>query len=370
MDTQWTSWMPEARTPFNPNVQAEQSKIIEPELDQNKVEFESMLVQASSIVPPIVPVILPAQQELATAQTGSNPAALVNTPQVSAEHAQSLEKKSPSTQIETDSLAKYLDEVSSEAPESGERGVQVAESREESWAASEQNDSRSLPSRERGATLWVTEPVMRQWGVQAGGFKNSVEILAHANPQLSQVPVAEAQALSLGGLSLSFRGTASTPQTPLSLQMVEALGQEGFVEELGAHISMVVGKKLSEVNIMLQPEKLGKVHLRLLQNGKNISLNVMAEDQSVARQLTTSLPALREVFTPHGLNLTQVNIHVENEFTQSAGRQGRGSDEPPMHGSHAGPESANPESSEPIPPALEHSAANLNQGSSSFVYIA
>lgn len=99
------------------------------------------------------------------------------------------------------------------------------------------------------------------------------------------------------------------------------LNQRDIYEQIDKHIQSVVRNGQNRIEIQLEPETLGKVHLKLeLENGK-VSVYFNVDNNLVKDQLEQNLVLLKQNFLKLGYNVD--HIQVETEEQKTAFQQGQ-----------------------------------------------
>lgn len=102
---------------------------------------------------------------------------------------------------------------------------------------------------------------------------------------------------------------------------VSQLNQRDIYEQIDKHIQSVVHNGQNRIEIQLEPETLGKVHLKLeLENGK-VSVYFNVDNNLVKDQLEQNLVLLKQNFLKLGYNVD--HIQVETEEQKTAFQQGQ-----------------------------------------------
>lgn len=91
-------------------------------------------------------------------------------------------------------------------------------------------------------------------------------------------------------------------------------------EDLGAKVSMLIGKELSSAELVLTPPSLGRVEVQLSVNGDHTSAVFVAATPAARDALEQALPKLRDFLADAGINLSQAT--VGGESSREGGRQG------------------------------------------------
>jgi flagellar hook-length control protein FliK len=128
--------------------------------------------------------------------------------------------------------------------------------------------------------------------------------------------------------SESLMGTSSQSAKAVEIKTpASAVGLGGFQKELSDKVfaTLVVGKA-NEVTVKLNPDALGEVKIRMVQEGNNVQLFIDAKQAATGSLLTQNLEALKQTLSDNGLTLTSVAQERLDDkgFEQSAGQGGSG----------------------------------------------
>lgn len=140
------------------------------------------------------------------------------------------------------------------------------------------------------------------------------------------------------------------------------VNQPGFAKELGQKITWALGKNMSTVDIRLNPEQMGTLNLRIVQQGQNIQLIIRTSDETSGALLQQAISGLRETMSQNGLQLNQVQIHSGNNPNSNQSQFGQnlqGQQQQSGSGSQSGQGNQNQQHASQH--ESEHSATNASE---------
>ncbi|MEW8957616.1 MAG: flagellar hook-length control protein FliK [Moorella sp. (in: firmicutes)] len=81
----------------------------------------------------------------------------------------------------------------------------------------------------------------------------------------------------------------------------------------------LTASRRQEMEIQLQPEKLGKLKLRAFLEGEKLTLHLLVENKEAARALQAAVPEMRQAVVQQGLRLEQVQVQVGGDGQEGEG---------------------------------------------------
>ena len=103
------------------------------------------------------------------------------------------------------------------------------------------------------------------------------------------------------------------------------VGAQGWSEEIGSRLTMMVEQGKHTASLRLSPEHLGPLEIQITMNDDQASVYFGATNAETRAALENALPKLRELFASQGLSLADAGVHREpprqqpNPAAQSAG---------------------------------------------------
>lgn len=153
--------------------------------------------------------------------------------------------------------------------------------------------------------------------------------LAHAQGeqagQSTASPAPDAGGAGLALLAAHTRDAAPTLglATPRAV-VTTPVGQNGWAEDVGNKVSLMLGRKESQADLVLTPSHLGKLEISLKVDGDQATASFIASTQAARDALDQALPRLREVLQQAGINLSQSDVNTSNPQSSGRGREDQG----------------------------------------------
>jgi flagellar hook-length control protein FliK len=146
-------------------------------------------------------------------------------------------------------------------------------------------------------------------GVQEGGVLRSPDQL------LSQLPTGAHEAM-LSGASANGTSMTHAPGSAAALLSEAATQLETRFEvfkQVEQHLYLLRHHQQREIQIQLEPAQLGKLNLRLQQEGHLFQLHITAESAVAKEVLEAHIQQLKDQFAQQGFELESVNVNVQSE---------------------------------------------------------
>ncbi len=144
---------------------------------------------------------------------------------------------------------------------------------------------------------------------------------AQASASAPQAGVVTVQAGEMGETVATATSSASNANAAArNLQMVDP----DWPVNLTSMIRAAQEMGQSEIEIALQPEKLGKMTIKLdMRDSSNVAVNIVTETDSAARMLNDNQSRLAEMMQKAGLDLTQHHASSGQSFQDQGGQGGQ-----------------------------------------------
>lgn len=111
--------------------------------------------------------------------------------------------------------------------------------------------------------------------------------------------------------------TATTAQTTLQ-HMPKELSQTDILSQINNQLNVKnIQEGTSKVNIVLQPENLGKINLELVNSKEGLTAHMTTDNEQVKEILTKSLDSLKNSLGNQGVNVQSVTVKVDATQKQS-----------------------------------------------------
>jgi flagellar hook-length control protein FliK len=96
------------------------------------------------------------------------------------------------------------------------------------------------------------------------------------------------------------------------------VGTEGWSQEIGSRLTMMVEQGKHTASLRLSPEHLGPLEIQISMHDDQASVYFGAAHADTRAALENALPKLREMFASQGLSLTDAGVHREPPRQQPA----------------------------------------------------
>lgn len=98
---------------------------------------------------------------------------------------------------------------------------------------------------------------------------------------------------------------------------VSNVNEADIVRQVVEQIKVTTGQQLSSIEIMLNPENLGKVHIAVTARQGVITAQITAQNEQVKAALENQMTALKEHFNNQGMKVESVEITVQSHGFES-----------------------------------------------------
>ena len=98
---------------------------------------------------------------------------------------------------------------------------------------------------------------------------------------------------------------------------VSNVNEADIVRQVVEQIKVTIGQQLSSIEIMLNPENLGKVHIAVTARQGVITAQLTAQNEQVKAALENQMTALKEHFNNQGVKVESVEITVQSHGFES-----------------------------------------------------
>jgi flagellar hook-length control protein FliK len=110
----------------------------------------------------------------------------------------------------------------------------------------------------------------------------------------------------------------TSPARPADARPVHTpVGTQGWSEEIGSRLTMMVEQGKHTASLRLSPEHLGPLEIQISMNDDQASVYFGAAHADTRAALENALPKLREMFAAQGLSLADAGVHREPPRQQS-----------------------------------------------------
>ena len=100
-------------------------------------------------------------------------------------------------------------------------------------------------------------------------------------------------------------------------QNIQNVNETDIVRQVVEQIKVTTGQQLSSIEIMLNPENLGKVHIAVTARQGVITAQLTAQNEQVKAALENQMTALKEHFNNQGVKVESVEITVQSHGFES-----------------------------------------------------
>ncbi|MGV3525324.1 MAG: flagellar hook-length control protein FliK [Candidatus Sericytochromatia bacterium] len=153
-------------------------------------------------------------------------------------------------------------------------------------------------------------------------------VLASSSEPLLDVPESF-QILEHQATPVVVPGREPVPASVPRSAHAELIQRFELVQQLSRHVDMTrLQQGVQRAELQLEPAHLGKLQLQLQQSAQQVSLQIITELPLAKELIEASLGQLRQHLAQQGLQLQQVQIHVQADLGSQAGFQ-QSADQPP-----------------------------------------
>ena len=130
--------------------------------------------------------------------------------------------------------------------------------------------------------------------------------------------------------SHSFMGNSSNEQVSNDLQVTAkenisfSQNAQEIYDQIGEYVRNLSTETINEVELKLQPETLGTLHIRVSQSEGLVKAEVVTNNENVRNIIEGQLIQLKEDFDRSGIKVDEVEVRVStNEFNENAQQDSR-----------------------------------------------
>ena len=108
---------------------------------------------------------------------------------------------------------------------------------------------------------------------------------------------------------------------------VSYVGEADIVNQVIDQVKLTAGKELTSIEVMLNPERLGSVHITVTAKNGILSAQIAAQNEQVKTALENQMTALKENFNNQGIKVEAVEITVMAHQFEAGQNFGQGESE-------------------------------------------
>lgn len=105
-----------------------------------------------------------------------------------------------------------------------------------------------------------------------------------------------------------------------ALELKTPVNQPGFAKELGQTVQWSLARQMNMVDIRVNPESLGPMNLRLVQQGQQWQLVIRTQDDNATNLMQQAVAGLKDVMAANGVQLNQVQVHTTTAQNSLSGQ--------------------------------------------------
>ncbi len=133
----------------------------------------------------------------------------------------------------------------------------------------------------------------------------------------------EGKTANIGGISTIRSGQINTDTSSQSAHATssgKALPEQS-VDKIIKNLMYIVRNNQSEIKIDLRPELLGEMHVSIIAKNSKINISITTDSNSIKEFIETSIGQLRTEFGNHKLDVDEIEVGVNNEFSRQSNKQ-------------------------------------------------
>ncbi|MDF3004400.1 MAG: flagellar hook-length control protein FliK [Oscillospiraceae bacterium] len=126
-----------------------------------------------------------------------------------------------------------------------------------------------------------------------------------------------------GAFFSPFANAANTGVTAASDEVHKPLSTQDIFNQIKTSVTQHTREGASDFTIKLNPEGLGEITVKLLEDGGKVTLSLAASNANVQRLLSSELNNLRDIMRPYNVEVAQVvqtneaqNMNMQQQFSQ------------------------------------------------------
>lgn len=126
-----------------------------------------------------------------------------------------------------------------------------------------------------------------------------------------------------GAFFSPFANAANTGVTAASDEVHKPLSTQDIFNQIKTSVTQHTQEGASDFTIKLNPEGLGEITVKLLEDGGKVTLSLAASNANVQRLLSSELNNLRDIMRPYNVEVAQVvqtneaqNMNMQQQFSQ------------------------------------------------------
>jgi flagellar hook-length control protein FliK len=123
--------------------------------------------------------------------------------------------------------------------------------------------------------------------------------------------------------AIGVLGQSTSASSTSTVKVNAPLGSNTFPAEMSQKIVWMVGRQMSQADIRINPETLGPINLKIQMRGNEAQITVTAQDPQAQQLLAQAIPALKEILSQSGIDLSQAQVQVAGGNVDS-NQQGSG----------------------------------------------
>ncbi|NUN69464.1 MAG: flagellar hook-length control protein FliK [Bacteroidetes bacterium] len=119
----------------------------------------------------------------------------------------------------------------------------------------------------------------------------------------------------------------TAPAAPVNAPMFDRAAVQNMFEQLSKGVSIAVNEHHSEMRIVMHPESLGEVTLRVQVEEGKVSTTMDVQQTQVKQTIEANIPQLREALSAKGLTMDRIEVTTaQNGMTGESARNRQGND--------------------------------------------
>ncbi|MDR2167849.1 MAG: flagellar hook-length control protein FliK [Clostridiales bacterium] len=176
-----------------------------------------------------------------------------------------------------------------------------AELPEEALTAQTATDRRDAPTTEAPEP---TAQIMPEVAEELVRSTAQTTIQNEAQPQMTPAT----QTAPAPTVATTTQTTAPAPFIPL-----QNITPANIVDQIVQNVRFISGEQMAEIRIMLKPEQLGDLSMRIATQNGIVTAQFIADSQRVKELIEAGFELLRDALEQAGINISDIEVNVRNE---------------------------------------------------------
>jgi flagellar hook-length control protein FliK len=163
-------------------------------------------------------------------------------------------------------------------------------------------ESRSAPTATTAQTADFTAEIPMEMVEQVVQTASQAASTVDTMPQIAVMP-------TIADAPITTAQTADiTPHVPM-----QNISPQNIVNQIIQNVRFISGEQMAEIRIMLKPEQLGDLSMRIATQNGIVTAQFIADSQRVKELIEAGFDLLRDALEQAGINVADIEVNVRNE---------------------------------------------------------